>query len=314
MRAEEIIIHLPDGQAVTAIVSAVPILSEEGEVVSVVATLQDMTPLEELERQRAEFLGMVSHELRTPLTTIKGSTATVLGASSALDATEMRQFFKIIDEQADRMRDLISNLLDLTRIQAGMLSVTPEPISVADVVDQARESFLLGGGRNRIDADLPEDLPRIAADKDRTVQVLSNLISNASRNSPDFSTIAVTVRQEDFHILFAVADEGRGISPEQLPHLFKKFSRIVGGSADQDIEGTGMGLVICKGIVEAHGGRIWAESDGPGLGSRFAFTIPVSEEVVGVSANGAVQINGGLRDRRRLSGHAYSRWTTSRRY
>ena len=292
VRAEEIIIHLPDGQAVTAIVSAVPILSEEGEVVSVVATLQDMTPLEELERQRAEFLGMVSHELRTPLTTIKGSTATVLGASSALDATEMRQFFKIIDEQADRMRDLISNLLDLTRIQAGMLSVTPEPISVADVVDQARESFLLGGGRNRIDADLPEDLPRIAADKDRTVQVLSNLISNASRNSPDFSTIAVTVRQEDFHILFAVADEGRGISPEQLPHLFKKFSRIVGGSADQDIEGTGMGLVICKGIVEAHGGRIWAESDGPGLGSRFAFTIPVSEEVVGVSANGAVQING----------------------
>ena len=292
VRAEEIVIHLPDGQAVTAIVSAVPILSEEGEVVSVVATLQDMTPLEELERQRAEFLGMVSHELRTPLTTIKGSTATVLGASSALDATEMRQFFRIIDEQADRMRHLISDLLDLTRIEAGMLSVRPEPNSVADVVNQAREAFLLGGARNSINVDLPQDLPRIEADKDRTVQVLSNLISNASKNSPEFSTIAVTVRQEDFHILFAVADEGRGISPEQLPHLFKKFSRILGDSADRDIEGTGVGLVICKGIVEAHGGRIWAESDGPGLGSRFAFTIPVSEEVFGVSANGAVHLNG----------------------
>ncbi len=292
IRAEEIVIHLPDGQAVTAIVSAVPILSEEGDVVSVVATLQDMTPVEELERQRAEFLGMVSHELRTPLTTIKGSTATVLGASSTLDPAEMRQFFKIIDEQADRMRNLINNLLDLTRIDAGILSVTPEPTSVADVVDEAREAFLLGGGGNRIYVDLRQDLPRMAADGHRIVQVLSNLISNASKNSPQSSTITVTVWQEDLHVLFAVADEGSGLSLERLPHVFKKFSRIVGDPADQDIEGTGVGLAICKGIVESHGGRIWAESDGPGLGSRFMFTIPAAEEVVSVSANGSVQFTG----------------------
>ena len=214
IRAEEIVIHLPDGQAVTAIVSAVPILSEEGDVVSVVATLQDMTPVEELERQRAEFLGMVSHELRTPLTTIKGSTATVLGASSTVDPAEMRQFFKIIDEQADRMRNLINNLLDLTRIDAGILSVTPEPTSVADVVDEAREAFLLGGGGNRIYVDLRQDLPRMAADGHRIVQVLSNLISNASKNSPQSSTITVTVWQEGLHVLFAVVDEGT-----QIPHL-----------------------------------------------------------------------------------------------
>ena len=292
IRAEEIVIDLPDGQAVTAIVSAVPILSEEGDVVSVVATLQDMTPVEELERQRAEFLGMVSHELRTPLTTIKGSTATVLGASSTLDPAEMRQFFKIIDEQADRMRNLINNLLDLTRIDAGILSVTPEPTSVADVVDEAREAFLLGGGGNRIYVDLRQDLPRIAADGHRIVQVLSNLISNASKNSPQSSTITVTVWQEDINVLFAVADEGSGLSLERLPHVFKKFSRIVGDPADQDIEGTGVGLAICKGIVESHGGRIWAESDGPGLGSRFMFTIPAAEEVVSVSANGSVQFTG----------------------
>ena len=292
IRAEEIVIDLPDGQAVTAIVSAVPILSEEGDVVSVVATLQDMTPVEELERQRAEFLGMVSHELRTPLTTIKGSTATVLGASSTFDPAEMRQFFKIIDEQADRMRNLINNLLDLTRIDAGILSVTPEPTSVADVVDEAREAFLLGGGGNRIYVDLRQDLPRIAADGHRIVQVLSNLISNASKNSPQSSTITVTVWQEDINVLFAVADEGSGLSLERLPHVFKKFSRIVGDPADQDIEGTGVGLAICKGIVESHGGRIWAESDGPGLGSRFMFTIPAAEEVVSVSANGSVQFTG----------------------
>ena len=295
IRAEEIVIDLPDGQAVTAIVSAVPILSEEGDVVSVVATLQDMTPVEELERQRAEFLGMVSHELRTPLTTIKGSTATVLGASSTLDPAEMRQFFKIIDEQADRMRNLINNLLDLTRIDAGILSVTPEPTSVADVVDEAREAFLLGGAGNRIYVDLRQDLPRIAADGHRIVQVLSNLISNASKNSPQSSTITVTVWQEDINVLFAVADEGSGLSIEHLPNVFKKFSRIVGDPADQDIEGTGVGLAICKGIVESHGGRIWAESDGPGLGSRFMFTIPAAEEVVSVSENGSVQFTGDSR-------------------
>ena len=292
IRGEEIVIHLPDGQAVTAIVSAVPILSEEGEVVSVVATLQDMTPLEEMERQRAEFLGLVSHELRTPLTTIKGATATVLGASSSLDPTEIRQFFKIIDDQADRMRNLINDLLDITRIDAGILSITPEPTSVADVVDAAKEAFLLGGAGNRIYVDLRQDLPRMAADGPRIVQVLSNLISNASKNSPQSSTITVTVWQEDLHVLFAVADEGRGLSPENLPHLFKKFSRIVGDPADQDIEGTGVGLAICKGIVEAHGGRIWAESDGPGLGARFMFTIPAAEEVVSVSENGSVQFTG----------------------
>ena len=121
VRAEEIIIQLPDGQAVTTVINATPIFSEAGAVVSVVATVQDMTPLEELERLRAEFLGMVSHELRTPLTTIKGSAATVLGAPSAVDTAEMLQFFRIIDEQADHMRGLIGDLLDVTRIEAGTL-------------------------------------------------------------------------------------------------------------------------------------------------------------------------------------------------
>ena len=256
VRAEEMVIHLPDGQAVTTVVNAAPILSEEGEVVSVVATIQDMTPLEELERLRAEFLGMVSHELRTPLTTIKGSTATVLGASSPLDPAEVRQFFGIIDEQADRMRGLINNLLDVTRIEAGILSVSPEPTNVADVIDQAREAFALGGARNRIDVDIPSDLPRITADRQRIVQVLGNLFSNASQHSPTSSAIRVTVSQEDLHVLIAVSDEGRGVSPNRLTHLFSKFSRTDGEDEAFSIDATGLGLAICKGIVEAHGGRI----------------------------------------------------------
>ena len=217
VRAEEIIIQLPDGQAVTTVINATPIFSGEGAVVSVVATVQDMTPLEELERLRAEFLGMVSHELRTPLTTIKGSAATLLTASSTLSPAEMGDFFRIIDEQADHMRGLISDLLDVTRIEAGSLSVTPEPTVVAALVDQAREVFLRDGARNSIEVDLPPDLPRIGADRQRIMQVVTNLLSNASKYSPDQSAIRVSASVEDVYVAISVSDEGRGVSPEHLP-------------------------------------------------------------------------------------------------
>ena len=154
IRAEEIVIEVPGGGSVTTLVNATPIRSEEGEVVSVVVTLQDMTPLEEMERLRAEFLGMVSHELRTPLTSIKGSAATLTEAASDLDPAEMLQFFRIIGEQADHMRDLIGDLLDVARIETGELSVAPAPADVATLVDEARSRFQSGGGRNNLRIDL----------------------------------------------------------------------------------------------------------------------------------------------------------------
>ena len=292
VRAEEAVIHLPDGQAVTVIISAVPIFSEAGEVETVVATLQDLTPLEELERQRAAFLGLVNQELRTPLMSIKGSAATALDSSLPLSPVETHRFFRIIDEQADLMSDLIATLLDVTRIEAGMLSVAPEPTGVADVVDQAREAFRLAGGRNRIDVALPPDLPEMAADQPRIVQVLNNLFAYAARNSPESSPITVTASHEDSHILMAVVDEGWGLLPERLRHLFDKSSRTYGDGTALLSEASGLGLAICKGIVEAHGGRIWAESEGPGLGSRFTFAIPAAPEVPSVSADGSNRLPG----------------------
>ena len=286
VRAEEIIIQLPDGQAVTTVINATPIFSEEGAVVSVVATVQDMTPLEDLERLRAEFLAMVSHELRTPLTTIKGSAATLLTASSTLSPAEMGDFFRIIDEQADHMRGLISDLLDVTRIEAGSLSVTPEPTVVAALVNQAREVFLRGGARNSIEVDLPPDLPRIGADRQRMMQVLTNLLSNASKYSPDQSAIRVSASVEDVYVAISVSDEGRGLSAERLPHLFRMYSRIDSEDLGRHPAGEGLGLAICKGIVEAHGGRIRAESEGPGLGTRFTFTVPAVDEPSNGSATG----------------------------
>ena len=286
VRAEEIVLQSPDGRSVTTLVNATPIFSEEGEegeVESVVVTIQDMTPMEELERLRAEFLGMVSHELRTPLTSIKGSAATLTEAASDLDPAEMLQFYRIIGEQADYMRDLIGDLLDVARIETGELPVAPAPAEVASLVDEARRRFQSGGGRNNLRIDLSPELPLVMADGRRVVQVLSNLLSNAARHSHEASAIGVSAVREGYHVAVSVTDEGRGIAAERLPHLFRKFSRIDGEDRRRDIAGSGLGLAICKGIVEAHGGRIWAESDGPGLGARFTFTIPVAgDAAVGV--------------------------------
>ena len=281
VRAEEIVIQAPDGRSVSVLVNATPIRAEEGEVESpvesVVVTMQDLTPLEEMERRRAEFLGMVSHELRTPLSTIKGSATTLLEAAADLDPAEMLQFFRIINQQADYMRDLIGDLLDVARIETGTLPVAAGIVEVAGLVDEARNTFRRGGGRHEIQVELPPDLPLVTADRRRIVQVLNNLLSNAARHSPDSSPVRVSAVREDFQVAVSVADEGRGIIAERLPHLFRKFSPVEGNEGRGDLEGSGLGLAICKGIVEAHGGRIRGESDGPGLGSRFTFTLPAAE-------------------------------------
>ena len=277
VRAEEIELSVPDGRSVTTLLNATPIHSADGAVESVVVTMQDLAPLEELERLRAEFLGMVSHELRAPLTSIKGSAATVLNAKPELDPAEMREFFRIVDEQADHMRGLIGDLLDVGRIDSGTLSVYPEPVEVAGLVDRARNTFVSGGGRHSVLIDLPPDLPRAMADLRRIVQVLHNLFSNASRHAPESSPIRITAVREGVHVAISVADEGRGVAPERLPHLFRKYGAFAGGDREGALGAAGLGLAICKGLVEGHGGRIRAVSGGAGQGTEVTFTLPVAE-------------------------------------
>ena len=142
-------------------------------------------------------------------------------------------------------------------------------------MERARNTFLSGGGRHAILIDMPSDLPLAMADRRRIVQVLNNLFANAARYSPQSSPILVVALRDGAHVAVSVADEGRGVAPERLPHLFGKHA---GGDAEGPTVRYGLGLAICKGLVEAHGGRIWAESGGPGQGTRFTFTIPVAGE------------------------------------
>ncbi len=281
VRAEEIVISVPGGGSVTALVNATPIRSQDGEVESYVVTLQDMTPLEEIERMRAEFLGTVSHELRAPLSAIKGSAATLAGSWASLDPAELSLFFRIIEQEADRMSSLITDLLDVARIEAGSLSISPVPVEVAVLIDEARGTSRAAGGGSNIRIELPPELPPVMADRRRIVQVMINLLSNAARYSPESQIIQVSAGLTGTHIAISVSDQGRGIPADRLPHLFRKFSSSGDPRGDY-----GLGLAICKGIVDAHGGRIWAESKGPDLGATFTFTLPVAEvshiEVKGV--------------------------------
>ena len=284
VQAEEIVLRVPDGRSVAVLLNATPILSDDGEVESFVVTLQDLAALQEPERLRAEFLAMVSHELRAPLTSIKGSAATVLDAPSDLDPAVVRQFFRIIGSQADHMHDLVSDLLDVAGIETGTLAVSPEPAEVAVLVDRARSAFGSVEAANRLEIDIPPDLPLVLADRRRIVQVLGNLLSNAARHSPQSAVIRVSAARAGVHVAVSVSDEGRGIPAESLPLLFRKFARAQSGEPGGD---TGLGLAICKGIVEAHGGRIVAESDGLGLGARFTFTLPTVETVGSVASTPA---------------------------
>ena len=284
VRSEEIALSVPDGRKVKMLINATPIRAEDGKVESVVVTMQDLAGLEELERMRAQFLGMVSHELRTPLIAIKGSTATVLGSPAVLRPAEMLQFFRVIDHQADHMRSLIGDLLDQGRIEAGTLSVSPVPVEVADLVDEAKNTFLTGGGQHTIRIDLPQDLPRVMADRQRIVQVFSNLLSNAARHSAASSPIEISASRDGAQVAVSVADEGRGVPADRLPHLFRKYGDAKDSAPDRAGRGR-IGLLVCKGLVEAHGGRIWAESEGVGRGTRFTFTVPVADEAgIGASA------------------------------
>ena len=281
VRAEEIVLEVADGRHVTALLNATPILSDGGAVESVIVTIQDMADVEELERLRAEFLAMVSHELRMPLTSIKGSATTILDSVTDLDPAVVRQFVRIMGDQADHMNALVADLLDVARIETGTLPVSPEPAGVALLVDRAKSAFTSGGGGSRLEIDVEPGLPLVLADRRRIVQVLVNLLTNAARHSPPASVIRVSAAREDVYVAVSVSDEGRGIPAEQMPSLFRKFS---GDLSEEPGGDTGLGLAICKGIVEAHGGRIRAESDGPGLGARFIFTLPTVGETAGSRA------------------------------
>ena len=295
VRAEEVLVSVPDGRSVRVLINVTPIPAEGAATESVVVTMQDLAPLDEIERMRTEFLALVSHELRAPLMSIKGTADTLLEESEGLDPAERREFHRIIAEQAGHMRGLIADLLDAGRIDSGTLSVSPEPTAVADLVERARSTFLTGDAARGVAVDLAADLPPAMADRRRIVQVLNNLVANAARHTEPSSVIRVAAARDGQDVAFSVADDGAGVSPELLPHLFDKHAGGGSGRASH-----GLGLAICKGLVEAHGGRIRAESEGPGRGTTVTFTVPAAAPGGAAMGRRAGEASPGARERPRV--------------
>ena len=272
--AEEILLSGPDGRSIRALVNATPVHPGAGAPASVVVTLQDLAPFQEMQRMQVDFLDTVSRALRAPLTSIKGSTATVLCAAPQPAAAEMLQHFRLVNEQADHMSDLVTDLLDAARIDTGMLTVSPEPAQVGALLEQAQGAFLDGGARHTVLIDLAPDLPRVAADRRRIVQVLGNLLSDAARHTPESCPLRVSAVRDGVYVAVSVSATGGGVAPGRLAQWFRTYS----GARKPGPGGSGLGPAICQGLVEAHGGRIRTAHGRPDRGARVTFTLPVAED------------------------------------
>ncbi len=232
---------------------------------------------------KTELLGTVSHELRTPLGSIKGYATTLLTHGNKLRKDEQREFLEIIDSEADRLRDLIENLLDLSRLEAGVLRIDRQPTRLAISIREVVRKVQLASPSHGFELDWPADDPMVNADQKRIYQVIQNLMTNAVKYSPDGGCITVSAHVDRRELVISVADQGLGMPASEIDRIFDRFHRVQ-TEVSRGIGGTGLGLAICKGLVEAHGGRIWAESEGEGKGSTLRFSLPLLAEALDVSS------------------------------
>ena len=266
-REEVLVEEIPLSDGRTLYASLTPV-AEVGRI----AVMQDITYLKELDKMKSDFVATVSHDLRSPLSIITGY-ALMLPEEGELNETQ-QEFVERIRLSVTKMVTLINNLLDLGKIEAEV-EMEMEPCQLVTVINEA-----VGGLKEQartkeivLQLDLPPELPLVLGNQVRLDQVMSNLVSNAIKFTPEGGMVAVSASEEKGEVVVEVKDTGIGIASEDQVHLFEKFYR-VSSEETSDIEGTGLGLAIVKSIVEAHGGQIWVKSR-PGQGSTFGFALPI---------------------------------------
>ncbi|HLL54308.1 MAG TPA: ATP-binding protein, partial [Myxococcaceae bacterium] len=279
-RNEEVWIERPDGEYLIALGSAAPIRDSSGQILGGVGTFEDITErksmersLQEAVRAREELLAIVSHDLRSPLGTIRFGGAVLSRAIPAGDLAKAREAVGTILQMTNRMNRLIEDLCDLSRIDAHQLTLRRLPGPLAPVVAAALEIVqpVADAKGTALRVELADGLPEVDADPDRVIQILMNLLTNALKFSPAGGTLTVSAEGRGNEVRLAVRDQGPGIVEEAQRHLFDRYWR-----ADRaDKRGLGLGLFICKALVEAHGGQLQVESR-LGEGSTFSFTLPTA--------------------------------------
>ena len=228
--------------------------------------------LNEAAELKLDIVSMLSHEMRTPLASIKGYATALLLDDVEWDAESRTEFLTAIDEESDHLARLITDILDSAAIEAGEIRISPEPILVPRIVKRVVDNMQIRSDKHRFIVTFPDEFPVIEADAQRIEQVLSNLVDNAVKYSPNGGLIVVRGSVRPREVIVSVSDQGIGIAPEHLNKLFERFFR-ARSSAGPQVSGTGLGLPISDAIVRAFGGRIWAEST-LGSGTTLAFTIP----------------------------------------
>ena len=262
----------PDGSRASVGITYAPVLDREGRLVNIVGSVRDITRFREADELKSTFISIVSHELKTPVALIKGYAGTLRREDARWDAATMRSSAAVIEEEADRLTQLIDNLLDASRLQAGGLKINLSDVALDQLARQLVDKFRTQTKLHTLSAEFPPGFPVIQGDATRLEQVLSNLIGNAIKYSPTGGAVRITGRVLTDHVVVSVSDEGIGIPVEEQDRIFERFYR-VDDALSRRTAGSGLGLYLAQAVVEAHGGKIWVES-APGRGASFSFSLP----------------------------------------
>lgn len=248
-----------------------PLVNGEGNLVNIVASIRDITRFREAEELKSTFISVISHELKTPVALIKGYVSTLRREDASWDRNIVKDSLEVIEEEADRLTNLIENLLDASRLQAGALAMSLSDVLLDHLSEKIAERFRTQSSIHTISVDFSPDFPVILADEDRISQVLTNLLSNAIKYSPEGGDIRINGQVRPEYVIVCVSDQGPGISAGDIPHVFDRFYR--SADASRTTKGAGLGLYLARAVIEAHGGRIWIDPK-PGYGARVCFSLP----------------------------------------
>lgn len=272
------VIRRKDGREIHVAMVYSIVRSRDGKPVNAVVNVRDVTRLREAEDLRNTFLSMLGHELQTPLSIIKGYASTLARTDGHWDGETQRQGFQVIEEESDRLNKMVHRLLLASRISAGALALDREPVQLPSLVAKVVRRVEHIGSSHRFELDFPSDFPSVLGAPDLLEEVLANLVENAVKYSPGGGHVRICGVRLDGQVRVAVEDEGIGIPVAELDRVFDRFYR-VDNEVSRKVRGVGLGLHICKSVVEAHGGRIEVFSE-LGRGSRFAFILPVGEPLL----------------------------------
>jgi signal transduction histidine kinase len=266
-------IRRPNGIPLAVGITYAPLISSDGNLLNIIASVRDITHFREAEELKSTFISVISHELKTPVALIKGYVGTLLRDDVSWDSEIVQDSLEVIEEETDRLTGLIENLLDASRLQAGGLKLNLCDLNFNTFAGKIVERFRTQTSKHSFNVDLPADFPILMVDENRLSQVLSNLLSNAIKYSPDGGEIRISGQIRPEQVIICVRDQGPGIAAGDIPHVFDRFYRAE--DASKTTKGAGLGLFLTRAIIEAHGGRIWVDPR-PGDGARICFSIPRS--------------------------------------